>query len=76
MRVEQGNVVYVDDAGNARPLSSEGLDADPVLAPDGRIVVFVRRGGGSYEWTGLVTPSSKEIKTLEVEDATASSPKK
>ena len=37
-----GNIYLRDDAGQERQLTSAGRDANPVLAPDGKWVVFVR----------------------------------
>ncbi|AQV96434.1 hypothetical protein BJN34_21435 [Cupriavidus necator] len=39
----EGNIVFTDDNGVARHLTTSGLDSAPTLSPDGRRVAFVRR---------------------------------
>ncbi|PCE27994.1 hypothetical protein BWP39_05680 [Paraburkholderia acidicola] len=43
VKVDRGNIIMIDDAGSARPLTAGGLDSDPVLSPDHLSIVFVRR---------------------------------
>lgn len=48
VRVEarNGNIVLLDASGREKQLTSSGRDASPVLAPDGKWVVFVRSVDG------------------------------
>jgi hypothetical protein len=46
VRVADGNVVYVDDSGIAKRLTSSGLDSAPGLSYDNGLVAFVRRTPG------------------------------
>ena len=39
---ENGNIVYTDEAGQRRALTSEGRDSAPVLSPDGARIAFTR----------------------------------
>jgi len=41
--VQAGNVYFEDAAGRARQITSNGLDSDAALSPDGRYVVFIRK---------------------------------
>lgn len=42
LSVRDGNIYLRDDAGQERQLTSSGRDSNPVLAPDGKWVAFVR----------------------------------
>ncbi|HEX2203112.1 MAG TPA: hypothetical protein VHG91_07430 [Longimicrobium sp.] len=44
---ENGNVVYTAPGAPPRRLTSNRIDSDPALSPDGRWVVFVRRAAQS-----------------------------
>jgi Tol biopolymer transport system component len=46
---DKGNIVLVEAGGKKRKLTSTGQDSQPNLAPDGKAVVFVRRGSGKVE---------------------------
>jgi Tol biopolymer transport system component len=43
---EKGRIVLVEANGTKRPLTSSAQDSQPSLSPDGKAVVFVRRGSG------------------------------
>jgi len=43
---DKGRVVLVDAKGAKRPLTSGAQDSQPSLSPDGKAVVFVRKGSG------------------------------
>jgi WD40-like Beta Propeller Repeat len=50
--VKEGNVQFTDKAGQTTALTSSGRDSGPVLAPDGKWVVFVRKVDGKKIATG------------------------
>lgn len=49
---KDGNIQYTDKSGQITALTSSGRDSDPVLAPDGKWVVFVRKVDGKKIATG------------------------
>jgi hypothetical protein len=50
--VEEGNIRFTDKSGQTTALTSSGRDSEPVLAPDGKWVVFVRKVDGKKIATG------------------------
>lgn len=46
---DKGNIVLVEAGGKKRKLTASGQDSQPHLAPDGKAVVFVRRGSTQLE---------------------------
>jgi len=50
--VQNGNIQFTDKAGKTLALTSSGRDSDPVLAPDGKWVAFVRKVDGKKIATG------------------------
>ena len=44
--VKDGNIQFTDRSGQTTALTSSGRDSDPVLAPDGKWVAFVRKVDG------------------------------
>ncbi len=46
---EKGQLVLVEASGAKRTLTSSGKDSQPSLSPDGKAVVFVRRGSAVLE---------------------------
>jgi hypothetical protein len=49
---KEGNIQFTDKNGQATALTSSGRDSSPVLAPDGKWVVFVRKVEGKKIATG------------------------
>lgn len=43
---EQGHIVLVEASGKKRKLTASGQDSEPSLSPDGKAIVFVRKGSG------------------------------
>lgn len=52
--VKDGNIQFTDKSGQTTALTSSGRDSGPVLAPDGKWVVFVRKVDGKKISTGSV----------------------
>lgn len=52
--VKDGNIQFTDKSGQTTALTSSGRDSGPVLAPDGKWVVFVRKVDGKKIATGSV----------------------
>ena len=50
--VKEGNIQFTDKSGQTTALTSSGRDSEPVLAPDGKWVVFVRKVEGKKIVTG------------------------
>ena len=50
--VKDGNIQFTDNSGQTTALTSSGRDSGPVLAPDGKWVVFVRKVDGNKIPTG------------------------
>src|SRR4051812_1683156 len=50
--VKDGNVQFTDKSGQTNALTSSGRDSNPVLAPDGKWVAFVRKVDGKKIATG------------------------
>jgi len=50
--VKDGNVQFTDKGGQTTAVSSSGRDSGPVLAPDGKWIVFVRKADGKKITTG------------------------
>jgi hypothetical protein len=64
--VKDGNIQFTDKAAQTTALTSSGRDSGPVLAPDGKWVVFVRKVDGKKIATGSdeVEPSELwEVRT-------------
>ena len=57
--VQDGNIQFTDKAGQTKALTSTGRDSGPVLASDGKWIVFVRKVDGKKIATGAdeVDPS-------------------
>jgi hypothetical protein len=43
VETKQGNVYYTDATGKTRQITSGGMDVDPNLSIDGKMIIFVRR---------------------------------
>lgn len=50
--VQNGNIQFTDKSGNTTALTSIGRDSNPILAPDGKWVAFVRKIDGKKIATG------------------------
>ena len=50
--VKDGNIRFTDKSGKTTALTSSGRDSNPVLAPDGKWVAFVRKVAGKKIATG------------------------
>jgi hypothetical protein len=50
--VKDGNIQFADKAGLTTAVTSSGRDSNPVLAPDGKWVAFVRKVDGKKLATG------------------------
>ena len=50
--VKDGNIQFTDKSGRTTALTSGGRDSNPVLAPDGKWVAFVRKVDGKKVATG------------------------
>ena len=59
--VKDGNIQFTDKSGQTTALTSSGRDSGPVLAPDGKWVVFVRKVDGKPIATG-----SEEVEPTEL----------
>jgi hypothetical protein len=59
--VQNGNIEFTDNSGKTTALTSSGRDSNPVLAPDGKWVAFVRRVEGKKIATG-----SDEVEPTEL----------
>jgi dipeptidyl aminopeptidase/acylaminoacyl peptidase len=72
VKEDKGNIVLVEASGKKRKLTSTGQDSQPSLAPDGKAVVFVRRGSGK------VDSASGEVEANEIWwiDSAAAKPRK
>jgi len=59
--VKDGNIQFTDKSGKTTALTSSGRDSNPVLAPDGKWVAFVRKVDGKKIATG-----SDEVEPTEL----------
>jgi WD40-like Beta Propeller Repeat len=59
--VKDGNIQFTDKSGKTTALTSSGRDSNPVLAPDGKWVVFIREVDGKKIATG-----SDEVEPTEL----------
>jgi WD40 repeat protein len=58
---DKGQLVLVEPNGAKRTLTSSGQDSQPSLSPDGRAVVFVRRGSA-----GMLESATGEVEGNEL----------
>src|SRR3954470_3772875 len=59
--VKDGNIQFTDKSGKTTALTSSGRDSNPVLAPDGKWIAFVRKVDGKKIATG-----SDEVEPTEL----------
>lgn len=57
--VRNGNIYLLSGAGEPKALTSSGQDAEPVLSPDGKWIVFVRALPGKEISTGVGSPATE-----------------
>jgi dipeptidyl aminopeptidase/acylaminoacyl peptidase len=65
--VKDGNIQFTDKSGKATELTSSGRDSNPVLAPDGKWVAFVRKVDGKKIATGSDEEESTELWQVRVD---------
>ena len=59
--VKDGNIQFTDKAGQTAAVTSSGRDSDPVLSPDGKWIVFVRKVEGQK-----ISTASDEVDPTEL----------
>src|SRR3954453_17518639 len=65
--VKDGNVQFTDKCGATISLTSSGRDSDPILAPDGKWVAFVRKVDGKKIATGSDQVEPTELWQVRVD---------
>jgi hypothetical protein len=65
--VKDGNIQFTDKSGNTTALTSSGRDSNPLLAPDGKWVVFVRKVDGKKIATGSDEVEPSELWQVRVD---------
>jgi dipeptidyl aminopeptidase/acylaminoacyl peptidase len=65
--VKDGNIQFTDKAGKTTALTSSGKDSDPILAPDGKWVAFVRKIVGKKIATGSDEVDPTELWQVRVD---------
>jgi WD40 repeat protein len=65
--VKDGNIQVTDKAGKTIALTSSGRDSGPLLAPDGKWVVFVRKVDGKKIATGSDEMEPTELWQVRVD---------
>jgi hypothetical protein len=65
--VKDGNVQFTDKSGKTTTLTSSSRDFDPVLAPDGKWVAFVRKMEGKKIASGSDETDPTELWQLRVD---------
>ena len=61
LSVQNGNICFTGPSGEPKPLTTSGTDAQPVLSPDGRWIVFVRTIPGKTIPTGVGDSPATEL---------------
>jgi hypothetical protein len=61
LSVRNGNICFADKSGEPKALTTSGTDAQPVLSPDGRWIVFVRSVPGKTVATGIGDSPATEL---------------
>ncbi|HVF72626.1 MAG TPA: hypothetical protein VM940_13565 [Chthoniobacterales bacterium] len=59
--VQNGNIQYTDKSGATTALTSSGRDSNPILAPDGKWVAFVRKIDGNKIASGADESDPSEL---------------
>jgi hypothetical protein len=65
--VKDGNIQFTDKDGQTTALTSSGRDSGPVLAPDGKWVVFVRKVDGKKIATGSDEVDPTELWQIRID---------
>jgi hypothetical protein len=65
--VKDGNIRFTNKAGETTALTSGGRDAGPVLSPDGKWIVFVRKTDGKKIATGSDEVDPSELWQIRVD---------
>ena len=65
--VKDGNIQFTDKAGTTTALTAGGRDSDPVLAPDSKWVVFIRKIEGKKIATGSDEMDPTELWQVRVD---------
>src|SRR3954463_4744922 len=65
--VKDGNLQFTDQSGATISLTSSGRDSDPILAPDGKWVAFVRKVDGKKIPTGSDQVDPTELWQVRVD---------
>jgi len=65
--VTNGNIQFTDKSGQTTALTSSGRDSDPVLAPDGKWVAFVRKIDGKKVASGSDEMDPTELWQVRVD---------
>jgi hypothetical protein len=67
LSVKEGNIQFTDKSGQTTALTSSGRDSEPVLAPDGKWVAFVRKVDGKKIATGSEEVDPTELWQVRVD---------
>ena len=70
--VKEGNIQFTDKSGKTTALTASGRDSDPVLAPDGKWVAFVRKVDGKKIATGSDEVDPSELWQVRTDGKEAS----
>src|SRR3954466_5977835 len=65
--VKDGNIQFADKSGKSLAITSSGRDSEPVLAPDGKWVAFVRKIDGKKIATGSDEVDPTELWQVRVD---------
>lgn len=65
--VQDGNIQFTDKSGKTTALTSTGRDSNPILAPDGKWVAFVRKVDGKKIATGSDEVEPTELWQIRVD---------
>jgi WD40 repeat protein len=65
--VKDGNIQFTDKSGQTTSLTSSGRDSNPILAPDGKWVAFVRKVDGKKIATGSDEMDPTELWQVRVD---------
>ena len=65
--VKDGNIQFTDKSGKSIALTSSGRDSDPLLAPDGKWVAFVRKVEGKKISSGADETEPTELWQVRID---------